>query len=631
MPLIDKVNADFSNVHNSADEPMLESVNMDQIPLYDRGGNVRLPRISVYDDGGTVDSDNDHRMLIDGKPIERGDASMEQRPAEQSQERPAMRNPYGEDDAKRSLIRDDIEQAQQKGDLIGMGKGLLNERTYNRGDASLEARPQLPRVAGTEPTAPSADTGIPKVSMPAVSASPDLIQTKPEIPAYIGQQRIGKGTPGEAELKNERETKIDHLKYVMANGSREESADAQEQLARYEKGTPWGSPSNHPGLLGKIGHIASEVGQAALMPTAPYMLNAIPGTQRRLAAEEQQGIGKIKEIQAEDLSKAETGLKTAQTQEALQPKEPKELKAPEQAMRDLLTKVNPETKQLYTASEAYQKVKEMEQEVKPEKTVPTLTADTAKPYVSELHNIPLDIIKQVPEATKGETNGQKLDRLEKSFVGMTPEQAKIALAGLRQTGEWQVGRDAAAAARAASEKRAEDSASRKDIAAHDKTYVQPAELVEKSYKMMDRAYQEFEDARAQGKQLPTGAQSMVALSTHLATTFGNVKGARITKDMIQEHLGARGVSDRALVALQKFTNGDVLSPEQWTAFHELIGNSRNLSWETSVKEAERKHIPVDFLPDDLAAVKVPGHHASVISRSNLGAFHKKYKDAVDVE
>jgi hypothetical protein len=361
------------------------------------------------------------------------------------------------------------------------------------------------------------------------------------------------------------------------------------------------------------------------------MLNAIPGTQRRLAAEEQQGIGKIKEIQAEDLSKAETGLKTAQTQEALQPKEPKELKAPEQAMRDLLTKVNPETKQLYTASEAYQKVKEMEQEVKPEKTVPTLTADTAKPYVSELHNIPLDIIKQVPEATKGETNGQKLDRLEKSFVGMTPEQAKIALAGLRQTGEWQVGRDAAAAARAASEKRAEDSASRKDIAAHDKTYVQPAELVEKSYKMMDRAYQEFEDARAQGKQLPTGAQSMVALSTHLATTFGNVKGARITKDMIQEHLGARGVSDRALVALQKFTNGDVLSPEQWTAFHELIGNSRNLSWETSVKEAERKHIPVDFLPDDLAAVKVPGHHASVISRSNLGAFHKKYKDAVDVE
>jgi len=306
-------NADFSNVHNSADEPMLESVNMDQMPLYDRGGNVRLPRISVYDDGGTVDSDNDHRMLIDGKPIERGDASMEQRPAEQSQERPTMRNPYGEDDAKRSLIRDDIEQAQKKGDLLGMGKGLLNERIINRGDASLEARPQLPRVAGTEPTAPSADTGIPKVSMPAVSASPDLIQTKPEIPAYIGQQRIGKGTPGEAELKNERETKIDHLKYVMANGSREESADAQEQLARYEKGTPWGSPSNHPGLLGKIGHIASEVGQAALIPTAPYMLNAIPGTQARLAGQEAQGIGKIKEIQAEDLSKAETGLKTAQT------------------------------------------------------------------------------------------------------------------------------------------------------------------------------------------------------------------------------------------------------------------------------------------------------------------------------
>ena len=98
------------------------------------------------------------------------------------------------------------------------------------------------------------------------------------------------------------------------------------------------------------------------------------------------------------------------------------------------------------------------------------------------------------------------------------------------------------------------------ITAHDKAYVQPAEQVEKSYQMMNQAYNEYQGAAAQGKDLPTGAQSMVALSTHLATTFGNVKGARITKDMIQEHLGARSVSDAATVAIQKLTNGDVLSP-----------------------------------------------------------------------
>lgn len=147
--------------------------------------------------------------------------------------------------------------------------------------------------------------------------------------------------------------------------------------------------------------------------------------------------------------------------------------------------------------------------------------------------------------------------------------------------------------------RTDTAANRKDIAAHDKAYVQPAEAVEKSYQMMDNAFREYEDARAQGKQLPTGAQSMLALSTHLQTTFGNVKGARVTKDMIHEHLGARSISDDARAAIQKLQDGDVLSPAQWKAFHDLIGESRKLSWQTAVKEAERKKIPVDFLPPDL--------------------------------
>jgi hypothetical protein len=139
----------------------------------------------------------------------------------------------------------------------------------------------------------------------------------------------------------------------------------------------------------------------------------------------------------------------------------------------------------------------------------------------------------------------------------------------------------------------------KAIVAHDKAYVQPANAVEKSYQMMDSAYKEYEAARKQGKELPTGAQSMLALSTHLSTTFGNVKGARISKDMIEHHLGARGVGDKAQVAIQKLTNGDVLSPDQWDAFHGLIKESRKLSWDTATKEAERKKIPIDFLPPDL--------------------------------
>jgi hypothetical protein len=140
--------------------------------------------------------------------------------------------------------------------------------------------------------------------------------------------------------------------------------------------------------------------------------------------------------------------------------------------------------------------------------------------------------------------------------------------------------------------RQEQNADRKDTDFIDKTYVKPANDAEKSYQMFLEAYNNRNNAK-------TGAESMLALSTHLATTFGNVKGARVTKDMIEHHLGARGVGDSALVAVQKLTNGDVLSPDQWDAFKSLISNSRNLSWQTAKKEADRRGVDISgSLPSD---------------------------------
>lgn len=178
--------------------------------------------------------------------------------------------------------------------------------------------------------------------------------------------------------------------------------------------------------------------------------------------------------------------------------------------------------------------------------------------------------------------------------------------------------DAQARASALAGQRQEASFTRQDVREHDKSYVQPAEQVEKSYQMMNDAYNQYQAARAQGKELPTGAQSMLALSTHLSTTFGNVKGSRVTKDMIREHLGARGISDSALVAVQKLTNGDVLSPDQWNAFHDLISDSRKQSWNTAVREAKRKNIPVDFLPGDLQGLTGDASSAGKYARPTAG-------------
>jgi hypothetical protein len=125
-----------------------------------------------------------------------------------------------------------------------------------------------------------------------------------------------------------------------------------------------------------------------------------------------------------------------------------------------------------------------------------------------------------------------------------------------------------------------------------------AEDTEKSFQMFQDAYNEY---RAANGKLPTGAQSMLALSTHLSTTFGNVKGSRVTKDMIREHLSARSIPDDALAAVQKLTSGDVLSPQQWKAFNSLITDSRSKTWDNAVSQAHYVGLPADFLPQDYIA------------------------------
>lgn len=114
----------------------------------------------------------------------------------------------------------------------------------------------------------------------------------------------------------------------------------------------------------------------------------------------------------------------------------------------------------------------------------------------------------------------------------------------------------------------------------------------------EKSYQMFQDAYANRNDAKSGASSMLALSQHLATTFGSVKGSRVTKDMIQHHLGARSVSDSAQVAVQKLTNGDVLSPSQWNDFNSLISDARSQTWKNTVSLAHSMGLPVtaDMLP-----------------------------------
>lgn len=52
------------------------------------------------------------------------------------------------------------------------------------------------------------------------------------------------------------------------------------KVEEFKRAHPWGSPeSTHPGILGKIGHVASTIGNIAGDVVAPSILENIPGTQ----------------------------------------------------------------------------------------------------------------------------------------------------------------------------------------------------------------------------------------------------------------------------------------------------------------------------------------------------------------
>lgn len=134
-----------------------------------------------------------------------------------------------------------------------------------------------------------------------------------------------------------------------------------------------------------------------------------------------------------------------------------------------------------------------------------------------------------------------------------------------------------------------------------KEMVEPALAVEQIYRMSSKVYNEYEELRKQGKDFPSGAQSVQMLSNHIAGTFGNVKGGRITKDLIEKHLGARSVSDTLQVAIQRLTTGNVLSPKQWDAFFQMVNDRRNETWQAVLDDGKAEGRPLQYVafPDDV--------------------------------
>jgi hypothetical protein len=378
------------------------------------------------------------------------------------------------------------------------------------------------------------------------------------------------------------------------------SAFATDRLARIEdeKAHPWGSAENHPGFAGKLAHIGAKIGNIAGDIVAPGPMSLIPGTQL-YREDEEHGLRR----NFDTAQKGETEAASERTREKHEEniEGANENKDSAALAKQGLTRdkdgniVADEQSPIYQQNQA--KAKQAEETHANLLAYRQAQTDLANARAEvernkDNPNSPAYKLAQqrVLQAEENQRNTAKKlqieqDRYNADYLGRGPHGE--ALPGTQQTPEGQpIGPRIANAGKGA-------------LSSLNKDYVKPANDVEKSYQMMNNAYNDYKAAAAKGQELPTGAESMLALSTHLSTTFGNVKGSRVTKDMIEHHLGARSVPDSAVVAVQRLTNGDVLSPDQWDAFHKLIGESRKLSWGTAVKEAKRANLPVDFLPPDL--------------------------------
>jgi hypothetical protein len=610
-----------------------------------------MPRIELplYDEGGQVDvADGQHQLAIlkDGERV----LTPEEAAAQDRQAAPAPL--IAEKSPEDRAIETDKKNAMGQGPkgLLNLGTALIHEKQIDG----------MKRIGAPEPTPTLDNAPLNMRRIPAMSDviapppfSSDLISTRSRIP---GLQRIELSPTGTTETApliptkdtgsdltpSHREKLADYDSRIQAaydEGTpegREKALLLQEAKQNYLKSTPWGSTTNHPGILGKLGHISEMI--ASRTPGLAPIMATIPGSEGYRAAQRHA---------------IETAIPAAEQETTARAKEENEVDkdTPEQkTTRALLEKGyvlgkdaqgNPVLNEVPGYRDSSKDMQALLAS-----TVQDVTArggdPSADPTVQRITKVMQSLQKPekeddfaafYPKWLKDHHNApdnshnEELARKAWQESGQAPPQVLLMQPNAQGGQTATVVKPGTTVSPEATKPGEEAKTREKTQKVFDTGYKKPADAVEKSYNMMDHAYQEYEAARAQGKDLPTGAQSMVALSTHLSTTFGNVKGSRITKDMIQEHLGARGISDKALVAFQKLTNGDVLSPDQWEAFHNLIAESRKLSWQTAVREANRKHLPIDFLPDDLTAVK-QGHAVSTIHTSWVQDFLKKYPDGI---
>ncbi len=272
----------------------------------------RMPRIGVFDEGGDVDSKGvpanfpgivlpnpDNIQPVASESIQprvdepTRDAKFilasEQTPTEKDRAAQTVRNPGAQTTS--SDVDTLIPERDTKEEKPTLSQGMANawlkrigapETTTSDVSGQVEERP----------------TGLAKIKTPASAVVPaETLAMVPGTPQNRYQEKAGgpllAGTPSTETPSEQRDLAQMKYKAQLADYDQRIQAakdlatpEGQEQADRltaaklsFQKASPWGSEANHPGILGKIGHYAAEVGNVAGNVLAPGLLAPIPGTE----------------------------------------------------------------------------------------------------------------------------------------------------------------------------------------------------------------------------------------------------------------------------------------------------------------------------------------------------------------
>jgi hypothetical protein len=325
------------------------SVGMKPIPLYDEG----TPEVDVNDGKHQV------AILKDGESVLTPEET-EQRKAEQASKVEAPSPALKTQDAKSTDEGQPLAptaEATPKAKPFGQ---LVEEKATEKAGEAAAAQPKAaiapeekkPEITGGHILA---DQWLKKNGMPSMVLPPE---GNPVLPTYGGP-----GKPvAQGEAISAKQLPQDELKYQIANLNQQHTAalaertpEGQEkadrialQIQDLQKSNPWGSAANHPGVLGRLGHVAEMVASRA--PGLAPIMATLPGSEGYRAGEQASTKANLEK---------NTALTTAREAEENKAGETaKPLTNPESVYKDLTTgdngkpRINPETNAPWTPQEA---------------------------------------------------------------------------------------------------------------------------------------------------------------------------------------------------------------------------------------------------------------------------------------